>query len=87
MTQKNIRSRVVFSPEQCRAARGLLKWSQDDLAKAATCSRPLVSKYEDGQSVSDVYVLAISTSLSEAGVTVVEENGGGAGVRWRNPRK
>ena len=78
---------VVFSPEQSRAARGLLKWSQDDLAKAASCSRPLVSKYEDGQPVSDVYVRAISTALADAGVTVVEENGGGAGVRWRTPRK
>lgn len=33
-------------PEQCRAARGLLNWSQDELAAAAGVSRSTIKDFE-----------------------------------------
>jgi len=33
-------------PEQCRAARGFLNWTQDELAKAAGVSRSTVKDFE-----------------------------------------
>jgi DNA-binding transcriptional regulator YiaG len=40
-----------MSPEQCRAARGWLDLSQDDLAKAANVSLSTVRDYEKGRRV------------------------------------
>jgi transcriptional regulator with XRE-family HTH domain len=38
-----------MTPEQCRAARAWLDWSQDELAAAAGVSRPTVSEFEKGR--------------------------------------
>jgi hypothetical protein len=39
-----------MSPDQCREARGLLRWSQRDLAAAADVSPWFVIAFEDGDS-------------------------------------
>lgn len=36
-------------PEQCRAARGLLNWSQEQLAQLAGVSRSTVRDFENGR--------------------------------------
>ena len=36
----------IFSPELCRAARGLLDWTQNDLAEAAEVSRSTIRDFE-----------------------------------------
>lgn len=38
--------RVLPSPRQCRAARGLLKWTQEDLATASGVARATIERYE-----------------------------------------
>jgi ribosome-binding protein aMBF1 (putative translation factor) len=38
-----------MTPEQCRAARELLNWSQDDLAKASRVPVEIVAMFEDGK--------------------------------------
>jgi DNA-binding XRE family transcriptional regulator len=36
----------ILSPELCRAARGLLDWTQNDLAEAALVSRSTIRDFE-----------------------------------------
>jgi DNA-binding XRE family transcriptional regulator len=36
----------ILSPELCRAARGLLDWTQSDLAEAAEVSRSTIRDFE-----------------------------------------
>lgn len=38
-----------MTPEQCRAARGWLAWSQDDLATAAKVGQSTVKDFEGGR--------------------------------------
>ena len=75
----------MISIEQIRAARGLLGWSQTDLAKAAGRSLPTIKRLEresdDGSAVSEDVRDAVRAALEKAGVEFIPENGGGAGVR------
>jgi transcriptional regulator with XRE-family HTH domain len=71
-----------MTPAQCRAARGLLKWNQDDLASAAQVSVVTVRNFENEKSSPQRASLAmIRSALEAAGVEFIEENGGGLGVR------
>jgi predicted transcriptional regulator len=75
-----------ISIRQVKAARALLAWSQDDLAKASGVSVPTIARLEavDGQvGGRQATAHAIRTALEAAGVHFIEENGGGAGVRLR----
>ncbi|MEY9180356.1 transcriptional regulator with XRE-family HTH domain [Bradyrhizobium sp. USDA 326] len=75
----------MISIEQIRAARGLLGWSQTDLAEAAGRSLPTIKRLEresdDGSAVSEDVRDAVRAALEKAGVEFIPENGGGAGVR------
>ena len=42
-------SNMLLTPEQCRAGRALLTWTQDDLATRAEVSRSTVRGFESGQ--------------------------------------
>ena len=73
-------------PVQCRAARALLGWSQDDLATAAKVSRATLAGFENEARCPLPRVLAdIRQALEAAGVAIIAQNGGGLGVRLRNP--
>ena len=71
--------------EQLRAARGLLGWSQADLADRAGMSLPTVKRLEGGYGprVSDDAQVKLRRALEEAGIEFIDENGGGPGVRLR----
>ena len=69
---------------QCRAARGLLGWSQQKLADAAGVGIVTVYQFETGTSEPRRATLqVIRHAFEAAGVDFIEENGGGAGVRLR----
>jgi transcriptional regulator with XRE-family HTH domain len=69
---------------QCRAARGLLNWSQERLADAAAVSVTAIRNFERGATQPmRANLAAIRTALEAAGVEFIPENGGGAGVRLR----
>lgn len=60
----------MLAPEQCRAARGWLEWSQEDLAKRANVSLSTVRDFEKGRRVPIGNNLsALASALSRAGVT------------------
>jgi transcriptional regulator with XRE-family HTH domain len=73
----------VIQPCQCRAARGLLDWTQDRLAEAAGVSRSTIRDFENGRRVlhrgtADL----VAGALSRAGVILIGPDGGGYGVRF-----
>lgn len=72
--------------EQLRGARGLLGWSQSDLADRAGLSLPTVKRLEGGYGphVSDEAQIKLRHALEGGGIEFIDENGGGAGVRLRN---
>jgi transcriptional regulator with XRE-family HTH domain len=87
----------IFMPEkstpkvsirQIKAARALLDWPQETLASAANVSIPTIKRLEarDGPlggrtDTGD----KIKAALERAGIEFIDENGGGPGVRLRNP--
>ena len=76
---------MKITPEQCRAARALLNWSQPDLAKAVGLTRETIANFETGARVPHPRNLqAIRAALEKAGIEFIEENGGGAGLRFRD---
>jgi transcriptional regulator with XRE-family HTH domain len=67
---------------QIRAARGLLGWSQAQLAEAAGVSRATVNRAET-IAVSAAATTGLVEALQKGGIIFVEENGEGPGVRLR----
>ena len=63
----------MINPAQCRAARALLDWSQQDLAKAAHLSLSTIRDFEKGRRVPTHNNLrGIKLALEEAGVEIGE---------------
>jgi DNA-binding XRE family transcriptional regulator len=78
----------VITPSQCRAARGLLEWSQQDLATTAGVSQVTVHQLEAGSTQPRRATLnVIRRAFENAGVEFIDENGGGPGARLRKPTK
>ncbi|QQP90444.1 helix-turn-helix transcriptional regulator [Skermanella sp. TT6] len=74
---------MSLTPEQCRAARALLDWTQDELATAAEVSRSTVRGFEAGQrDMQRATMAAIRRTLEGAGVSFLDADGiSGPGVR------
>lgn len=74
---------MTIAPEQSRAARGLLDWSQTELGLRANLSQSTIRDFEKGRRVPTVNNLAaIRRAFEEAGVEFIE-NGKGPGVRLK----
>ena len=72
----------MFTPAQCRAARGLIGWNQQELAEKAGVGIVTVHQLEAGLSRPRRATLdVIRRALEAAGVEFIDENGGGPGVR------
>jgi transcriptional regulator with XRE-family HTH domain len=85
MSQKVSEMRSAsLSVAQLRGARGLLGWSQSQLAEAAGLSLPTIKRTElETVNVSMEAREKLRIALEEAGVEFIAENGGGPGVRLR----
>jgi predicted transcriptional regulator len=71
-----------MTPAQCRAARGLLDWTQNKLCEAAQVSGPTVRDFENGKvTPRRASLAAIQRALEEAGV--IFTNGDEPGVKLR----
>jgi transcriptional regulator with XRE-family HTH domain len=79
----------MITIEQIRAARGLLGWSQSELAKRAGLSLPTVKRVEAGTGprVSDEARGRIQKALEAGGAQFICGNGGGPGVRLQKRRR
>jgi transcriptional regulator with XRE-family HTH domain len=74
----------MITPAQCRAARALIDWSQQELADAAKVGVVTVRQFEAAAAQPRRATLdVLSRALETAGVEFIAENGGGAGVRLR----
>lgn len=74
----------MITADQCRAGRGLVDWSQAQLAEKAgvgivTVRQLEASSHRPRRATLDV----IRRALESAGVEFIDENGGGPGVRLR----
>ena len=77
---------MILLPEQCRAARALLGWTQRQLAEAAEVGLSTVATLEVGTAnTTRANLRAIRAALERAGVEIIDANGGGPGVRRRTP--
>jgi transcriptional regulator with XRE-family HTH domain len=78
----------MISAAQCRAARALLDWTQDDLATNAQVARATVADFESNARLAPMRqnLIAIVTAFEASGVVFIpeEKNGQGAGLRFRN---
>jgi len=72
---------------QIRAARSLLRWSAQDLARASALGVNTIRRAEIADvetSLTTANDLAIRRAFEAAGVEFIDENGGGPGVRLRH---
>jgi transcriptional regulator with XRE-family HTH domain len=79
---------MSLSPSQCRAARALISWSQDQLEDAAQVAKSTIANFESGRR--DCYprtLRDIRSALEGAGVEFIDDGSasahGGAGVRLK----
>jgi hypothetical protein len=71
---------------QIRAARALLNWSAEELARSSSLGLATIRRAEacDGQTALTLAnQLAVRRALEAAGIEFVDDNGGGPGVRFR----
>jgi hypothetical protein len=80
---------MMFRPltsAQIRAARALIRWSAEDLARTTQLSVTTIRRAElteEETSMTTANNLAVRRALEAAGVEFIDENGGGPGVRLR----
>ena len=73
---------------QIRAARALIRWSAEDLARSSAVGLTTIRRAELTEahtSLTTANDLAIRRALETAGIEFIAENGGGPGVRLRKP--
>ncbi len=73
-----------ITPAQCRAARSLLGWRQDELEAASSVTKKTIADFERGASKPrEATISTIKSTLEEAGIIFIQENGEGPGVRLK----
>ena len=76
-----------LTPAQCRAARGLLRWSQAQLAEKSQISVTAIQAFEAERTKPQRPTLALlARGLEKAGVILIPANGEGPGVRLRKAK-
>ena len=81
---------ALLSSAQIRAARALVRWSAQDLARESALGVNTIRRAEvadEGISLTAANNLAIRRAFEAAGVEFIDENGGGLGVRFRSPSR
>ena len=90
MHDKVNKARKQLTSAQLRAARGLIRWSAEDLARETALSVTTVRRAEltEGEtSMTAANDLAVRRALEAAGVIFIDEDDEGPGVRLRKRSK
>jgi hypothetical protein len=82
----------MITATQCAAARALLRWKQSDLSNAigangGKLSVTAITSFERGGSIRESNAALIEAALTQAGVVLIPQNGGGPGVRLNAPEE
>ena len=75
-----------LTSDQIRAARALVRWRAEDLARASAVGIATIRRAELAEGRTSMTVpndMAVRRALESAGVEFIDENGGGSGVRLR----
>lgn len=77
-----------MKPAQCRAARALIGMTQTELAEAAGFGLSTIVDFEkERRIVSTIARDRMREALENSGIEFIDENGGGAGVRFKAKEK
>jgi transcriptional regulator with XRE-family HTH domain len=79
----------MLQSSQIRAARALLGWRQEDLAKASKVGLATIARIEQGKGVVQgnfSTIMKIQQTLERAGISFIADPGGGTGVRLAAPK-
>ena len=72
----------MITPAQCRAARGLLKWRQQDLADKSRLSVATVRNFENERfAPNEATQTLLRQTFEKAGVAFLDDNGGGVKLK------
>lgn len=75
----------MVTPEQCRAARALLGWTQMDLAERSGIGCSTVRSFESGRhALIRSNMAMLRAALEAAGVIFIDADAQGPGVRLRD---
>jgi hypothetical protein len=80
----------ALTSAQIRAARALIRWSAEDLARASAVGVTTIRRAElaeEATSLTAANDRSLRRALEDAGVEFIDENGGGAGVRMKKSFK
>lgn len=75
----------MIDPVQCRAARALLDWTQQDLSDETGLSKVTIRAFEKGGEMRDSNRTLLRLAFEKAGVQFIDTNGGGPGARLKDP--
>jgi transcriptional regulator with XRE-family HTH domain len=76
-------ARPILTPALCRAARGLLDWTQTQLAERSEVSRSTIRDFEGSRhDIHRATAAQLLRAFEENGVVIVDGEGHGAGVCW-----
>ncbi|RWX76123.1 XRE family transcriptional regulator [Neorhizobium lilium] len=78
-------ARPILTPALCRAARGLLDWTQADLAERSEVSRSTIRDYEGSRhDIHRATAAQLLRAFEDQGAVLVHVEGHGLGVCWKN---
>ena len=87
MRNQNHPKRGDIRPIQCRLARVALGWNVDKLASEANVSTQTIKRLERGEELRPATIQKIQISMENAGIEFIPPNGGGIGVRFKDPSR
>ncbi len=80
---------TALTSAQIRAARALIRWSAEDLARASAVGVTTIRRAELAEETTSLTAAndrSLRRALEDASVEFIDENGGGAGVRMKKKR-